>query len=146
MINSMHRLKRLEEAFEQRHPTGQTKLIFQNVGETESEALEKAGINELDDNDLNIFLIKWCSATTDDPDNLAGTAQTAEPEPETIESVNQELESLKAQLQQEGNPKSTVLNNTPKPKSANNNKFNEVNENIDVEPMRADPFLTGMSR
>jgi len=144
MINSMLRLKRLEETFEQKHPTGQTKLIFQNVDETESEALERAGISELYDNDLNIFIIKWCSATPDGPHHLPGTAQATEPEPETIESVNEELESLKAQLQKDEivktEPAISIKNDTDKPEEET-----EKDKFLKVEPM-SDSFLTGMNR
>lgn len=160
-MNFKQRIDKLSKSIDEiQFAQGGIRVCFQELGQTKEEAMATAGI-EPNNNALTVIVVKW--ASSHEPGyplqrHLAAdkAAEKSEPDtaPDTLEKIDSELEQLKSKLRQDGDEKDTVVISDGIPENPNKIVVNEpdtIPEDTEdgllkVEPMRADPFLTGMSR
>ena len=92
-----NKIKKFEsDISEIRLARGGIRYCFKEANQTEAEALAAAGIQK-DAPGTTVIICKW----SDSHEYPVDREPSADPEPETLEGVNQELENLKAQLRQD---------------------------------------------
>jgi hypothetical protein len=158
-------IRKIEKAVEEiRFAMGGIRYVFKEPDETNEECLARHGLERIE-HGITVYICKWSEKplpgdtlydrATVTPEPKPDTAPgTPEPEPDTLEKIDSELEQLKSKLRQDGDEKDTVVISDGIPENPNKIVVNEpdtIPEDTEdgllkVEPMRADPFLTGMSR
>lgn len=134
-MNLSYRMKRITKVMEEKQRAGRKwQYIVQDFGESQEDAIKRSG---LDPNDDCVIIVKFSDKKT---------WPLNEKKPETLETVNRELEIRKSQLRQAEAIKTEEDSVSNSDVTLEAPEYVEKDKLLKIESMRADPFLMGMGR